>query len=94
MLLTVVPLLGPIGGGLGLATGAGASSLVSAGGAGAAAAGSSEALTTILPDPNLLEPHGGLNIILVEVFALVTLGATTNAQAAEAILQLAITKFF
>ena len=88
MLLTVVPLLGPIGGGL--AAGGAAASGTAAGGA---AAASSAALTTNLPDRKFLEElQGGLNIIILVVVVLgfVALGVTTNPRAADAILQLAI----
>lgn len=84
--LTVLPLFGPIGGGLAAAAASGAA----AGGA----AASSAALTTNLPEPKFLEElQGGLNIIIlvvVLVLVVVTLGVTTNPQAADAILQLAM----
>jgi hypothetical protein len=89
--LTLAPLLGPIGGGLGL--GAAASAAGAAAVAGAAAAGSSDALTTSLEEePILLDLIGNINMVLLEDEDVVvaTLSDNINPQAADAMLLLAI----
>ena len=78
-MFTLDPLLGPIGGGLGVSTLAGS----------AVAAGSSAALTTSLEA--LLFCKGKKTILPLMVVELeVTFGVTTKLEAANAILQLAI----
>lgn len=89
---TLVPLLGPIGGGL--ATGA----VLSSGGAVVAAGGaaSSAARTTSLEELVqlvlfLVEERGKDNIVFIRVLEVTTVvGVTTNPDAADAMLQLAI----
>jgi hypothetical protein len=92
--LTLEPLLGPIGGGLGLgaASAAGAAAVAGA----PAAAGSSDARTTSLEEeeePKLLDFNGNINMVLLEDEAVVaaTLSDNINPQAADAMLLLAIT---
>lgn len=91
----MAPLLGPIGGGLGLGAAspsAGAAVVAAAGGA----AASSEARTTSLKLLELLFFGGKNSMLLLEPeFTLVaTLGVSENPEAADAMLQLAITFSF
>lgn len=87
-LYTLAPLLGPIGGGLGLGVSALAGSAVAAGGS-----VSSAALTTSLE--TLLFWKGKETIWHLTVVVLeVTFGVTKNLEAADAILQLAIINGF
>lgn len=88
--LTLAPLLGPMGGGLGLGASPSAGGASAAGGGGAAAAASSEALTTSL---ELLVLEGKLNMELLEAedeLPPATEGAITNPEAADAMLHVAM----
>lgn len=84
--LTLVPLLGPIGGGL--ATGAALASSVAVVAAGGAA--SSAARTTSLLPLFLEGGKDTIVTILVVLLGVTTFGVTTNPQAADAMLQLAM----
>jgi len=91
--ITLEPLLGPIGGGLGL--GAAAAAASAAGAAGAAAAASSVALTTSLEEeePILLDFKGNISMVLLEEVVVLpaTLSDNKNPVAADAMLLLAMT---
>jgi len=95
-LITLEPLLGPIGGGLGLGVGA-ASAAGAVGASGAAGAASSVALTTSLEEePILLDFKGNINMVLLEeteeaVLFPATLSDNKNPVAADAMLLLAMT---
>lgn len=87
--LTLAPLLGPIGGGLGFGAWASAGG---ASGAGGAAAPSSAALTTRLELLLLLGVSIKRELLEPEVVEPPTLGVNTNPEAADAMLQEAMSE--
>lgn len=91
--LTLVPLLGPIGGGLGFVAAAPSGSLVAA--AGGTAPSSDALITNLALFLALLLLFEEKNNILLRleaepVLLVATFGVTTNPEAADAMLQLAI----
>ncbi|WP_162001387.1 hypothetical protein, partial [Escherichia coli] len=90
-IFTLVPLLGPIGGGFGFGVAAPSAGGVAVEGAAAAAAASSAALTISLEEPLFF--IGNITIVLLEAdefLETATLGDNTNPDAADAMLQLAM----
>lgn len=95
ILLTLAPLLGPIGGGLGLVA---VSPAGEAAEGAAASAVSSDALTTSLELAILLDFIGNINMLVLEesddvVLLAATLRDKTNPQAADAMLLLAMDNY-
>lgn len=92
-----MPLLGPIGGGLGLGAAASGASVVAAAGV---AALSSAALTTSLEFHLLLlllffeEKNKALLLLVTEFVLVATFGVSTNPEAADAMLAMNFLSFF